>query len=352
MAKRSVKSQYVGIDVSARTLQVAIGGPDGVRDLEFSNDAEGHKKLCKVLTKKGVSVRVCLEATGNYSLDVAIALTATEGVEVMIVNPRSARHFADAQFRRAAYGHFGRELPEFSWEKTDRVDARALLDYAQRMDFIVWQRPSQERMHLRQYARRIASLIEDTTAEKNRLVASKATGETPRLVLSDIERGIQQLASRIAELEAAALELIDSAPDLKRLMGFATSIKGIAERSAIRILGELLLLPTDMSPREIVAHAGLDPRPRQSGAKDAKRQISRLGNTRLRAALFLPALVAARYEPAVREVYERLVARNKLKMVATVAIMRRLLVALWVMILREQPFDPAKFGPKAVLVTE
>ena len=337
MAKRSVKSQYVGIDVSARTLQVAIGGPDGVRDLEFSNDAEGHKKLCKVLTKKGVSVRVCLEATGNYSLDVAIALTATKGVEVMIVNPRSARHFADAQLRRA---------------KTDRVDARALLDYAQRMDFIVWKRPSKERMHLRQYARRIAALIEDTTAEKNRLVASKATGETPRLVLSDIEKGIQQLESRVGELEAAALELIDSAPDLKRLMGFATSIKGIAERSAIRILGELLLLPTDMSPREIVAHAGLDPRPRQSGAKDAKRQISRLGNTRLRAALFLPALVAARYEPAVREVYERLVARNKLKMVATVAIMRRLLVALWVMILREQPFDPAKFGPKAVLVTE
>ena len=337
MAKRSVKSQYVGIDVSARTLQVAIGGPDGVRDLEFSNDAEGHKKLCKVLTKKGVSVRVCLEATGNYSLDVAIALTATKGVEVMIVNPRSARHFADAQLRRA---------------KTDRVDARALLDYAQRMDFIVWKRPSKERMHLRQYARRIASLIEDTTAEKNRLVASKATGETPRLVLSDIEKGIQQLESRVGELEAAALELIDSAPDLKRLMGFATSIKGIAERSAIRILGELLLLPTDMSPRELVAHAGLDPRPRQSGAKDAKRQISRLGNTRLRAALFLPALVAARYEPAVREVYERLVARNKLKMVATVAIMRRLLVALWVMILREQPFDPAKFGPKAVLVTE
>ena len=337
MAKRSVKSQYVGIDVSAKTLQVAIGGPDGVRDLEISNDAAGHQKLCKLLTKKDVSVRVCLEATGNYSLDVAIALTATKGVEVMIVNPRSARHFADAQLRRA---------------KTDRVDARALLDYAQRMDFIVWKRPSKERMHLRQYARRIAALIEDTTAEKNRLVASEATGETPRLVLSDIEKGIQQLESRVGELEAAALELIDSAPDLKRLVGFATSIKGIAERSAIRILGELLLLPTDMSPRELVAHAGLDPRPRQSGAKDAKRQISRLGNTRLRAALFLPALVAARYEPAVREVYERLVARNKLKMVATVAIMRRLLVALWVMILREQPFDPAKFGPKPVLATK
>jgi transposase len=337
MAKRSKKVQYVGIDVSAKTLQVAMDGSDGVRDLEFSNDADGHKKLCKVLTKKGLSVRVCLEATGNYSLDAAIALSAAEGVEVMIVNPKSARHFAEAQLRRA---------------KTGRVDARALLDYAQRMPFVVWARPSQERLHLRQIARRIAALIEDTTAEKNRLAASKATGETPKLVLCDIEEGIAQLERRVAKLEAAALELIAGAPDLTRLLRITTSIKGIAERSAIRLLGELLMLPTDMSPREVVAHAGLDPRPRQSGTRDAKRQISRVGNARLRAALFLPAMVAARFEPAVRAVYERLVERNKQKLVANVAIMRRLLVALWVMILREEPFAPEKFGPKVVSTEE
>ena len=335
MAKRSTKSQFVGIDVSAKTLQVAIGGPDGVQDLELTNDAAGHQKLCKHLSKKGVSVRVCLEATGNYSLDVAIALSAAEGVEVMIVNPKSARHFAEAQLRRA---------------KTDRVDARALLDYAQRMPFVAWVRPSQERLHLRQIARRISSLIEDATDEKNRLAASRATGETPKLVLCDIEEGIEQLERRVTKLEAAALELIAGAPDLTRLLRVVTSIKGIAERSAIRLLGELLMLPADMSPREVVAHAGLDPRPRQSGARDAKRQISRVGNARLRAALFLPAMVAARYEPAVRAVYERLVERNKQKMVATVAIMRRLLVALWSMILREEPFDPEKFGPKVVLM--
>ena len=57
-----------------------------------------------------------------------------------------------------------------------------------------------------------------------------------------------------------------------------------------------LLDRADMSPREVVAHAGLDPRPRPSGSRDAKRQISRVGNTRLRAALFLPARVAARFE--------------------------------------------------------
>jgi transposase len=333
MAKRSTKVQHVGIDVSAKTLQVAMDGSDGVRDMEFSNDADGHKKLCKVLTKKGFAARVCLEATGTYSLDAAIALSAAEGVEVMIVNPKSARHFAEAQLRRA---------------KTDRVDARALMDYARRMPFVVWARPSQERLHLRQIARRISSLIEETTAEKNRLAAAQATGETPKLVLCDIGEGIEQLERRVAKLEAAALELIAGAPDLTRLLRVVTSIKGIAERSAIRLLGELLMLPADMSPREVVAHAGLDPRPRQSGTRDAKRQISRVGNSRLRAALFLPAMVAARYEPAVRDVYERLVERDKLKMVATVAVMRRLLVALWVMILREQPFDPEKFGPKAV----
>jgi transposase len=337
MAKRSTKVQYVGIDVSAKTLQVAIGGPEGVRDLEIPNDAAGHQRLIKLLAKKGLAVRVCLEATGTYSLDAAIALSAAAGVEVMIVNPKSARHFAEAQLRRA---------------KTDRVDARALLDYAQRMNFVAWARPSQERLHLRQIARRINSLIVETTAEKNRLAAAKATSETPALVLCDIEEGIRQLETRVAKLEAAALELIERAPDLKRLLGHVTSIKGIAERSAVRILGELLMLPDDMSPREVVAHAGLDPKPRQSGARDAKRQISRVGNSRLRAALFLPAMVAARYEPAVREAYERLVGRDKLKMVATVAIMRRLLTALWAMILRDEPFDPAKFGPKPVLAAK
>ncbi|MBK9367628.1 MAG: transposase [Deltaproteobacteria bacterium] len=180
MAKRSTKVQHVGIDVSAKTLQVAMDGSDGVRDLEFSNDADGHKKLCKVLTKKGLAARVCLEATGNYSLDAAIALSAAEGVEVMIVNPKSARHFAEAQLRRA---------------KTDRVDARALMDYAQRMPFVVWARPSRERLHLRQIARRISSLIEETTAEKNRLAAAQATGETPKLVLCDIEEGSSSLSA-------------------------------------------------------------------------------------------------------------------------------------------------------------
>ena len=267
MAKRSTKVQFVGIDVSAKTLQVAVGGPSGVRDLEIANDAVGHQKLCKLLTKKRFAARVCLEATGTYSLDAAIALSAAEGVEVMIVNPKSARHFAEAQLRRA---------------KTDRVDARALMDYAQRMPFVVWARPSRERLHLRQIARRISSLIEEATAERNRRAAALATGETPKLVLCDIDEGIAQLERRVDKLEAAALELIAGAPDLTRLLRVVTSIKGIAERSAIRLLGELLMLPADMSPREVVAHAGLDPRPRQSGARDAKRQISRVGNGRLR----------------------------------------------------------------------
>lgn len=332
MARKHDTPITVGIDVSASSLQVAMRGVDGsVRDLEFANDGEGHRKLCQVLTKKGRPVRVCLEATGNYSLDAAIALSSTAGVEVMVVNPKSARHFAEAQLRRA---------------KTDRVDARALLDYVERMVFVPWQRPDQAVIHLRQLGRRISALIEAQTAEKNRLAASQATGETPRAVADDIHEAIQQLEVRISKLETEALALIARTPSLTAGHTSVISIKGVGDRTAIRILGELMPLAHDMSPREIVAHAGLDPRPRQSGSRDGKRQISRVGNARLRAALFMPALAAVRFEPAIRDFYQSLLQRNKLKMVALVAVMRRMLAAIWAMLLNDSTFDPARFAPK------
>ena len=129
------------------------------------------------------------------------------------------------------------------------------------------------------------------------------------------------------------------------VVGFLVLARGwlLDRRRAERL--SAMLDRADMSPREVVAHAGLDPRPRQSGARDAKRQIRRVWSGGLRAALFRPARVAARGELLwVRAMGAR---RNTLKRVATVAGVRRL-GALWVVILREEPFAPEKFGPKAV----
>ena len=99
-------------------------------------------------------------------------------------------------------------------------------------------------------------------------------------------------------------------------------MRGIAEKSAVLLLGELALLPPGMTVREWVAHAGLDPKKHTSGTSvKACERISKIGNARIRRALYMPAQVAIQHEPHVRAFYEQLVRRGKPKMVAVVAVM-------------------------------
>ena len=127
--------------------------------------------------------------------------------------------------------------------------------------------------------------------------------------------------------------------------GLLVTVKGIARASAIQILGELALLPVDMTARQWVAHAGLDPRHHESGTSIAKQpRISRVGNARLRSALYMPALVAIRYEPGIGAFYRMLVDRGKKPMQAITAVMRKLLHSIHAMFLRDKEFDGTKFS--------
>lgn len=332
MGKKNIKELLVGIDVSGKTLQVAVENPEGeVRDLEFANSPEGHKALVATITKSGRSARVCLEATANYSLDISIVLAKHARTEVMVLNPRVARKFAEAQTRRA---------------KTDKVDARSLLGFLRCMPFTAWEPPSQKLIALQAIARRASALTSDKTAEENRLAAAKAIAETPAVVLEDIQASIDALEERIDALLVAALALVAEDPELTKALAVLTSIKGVGNKSGVVLLAELLMLSKDMSPHEVVAHCGLDPRPKQSGMRDAPRAISKIGNSVVRGALFMPALCAVRFEPSVKAFYEGLVARKKVKMVAIVAVMRKLLQALWRMLLTGQSFDGQLFASR------
>jgi transposase len=331
MAKKLHKELVAGIDVSAETLQVALRALTGeIRDLVFTNDAAGHKKLCGLLGKRKHGARVCLEATSLYGLDVAIALHEA-GVAVMVANPKAAKHFVVARMQRA---------------KTDRVDARALLEFVLRMEFVAWAPPTKARQTLRLVARRIQDLHQQCTAEKNRLHALRATSTTPTYLLDDLEAHICDLEQRIETLVRHGEELLLADPDLAAAYRVISTVKGIKARSSIALLGELLLLPADMNVREVVAHAGLDPCPKESGRPPyGRRKISKVGNSHLRAALYMPALTASQHEPAVKAHYEALLAAGKIKMVAVVAVMRKLLHSLWRMIHTGEAFNGAKYRP-------
>jgi len=324
------KISFVGVDVSAKTLAVIIE-PDEHRGrvLEFANDRLGHRKLIAAITKRGRSARVVLEATGNYSLDLALALHRAKRVEVMVANPRALSQFAGAFLRRS---------------KTDAIDAEVILEFSIRMPFVAWTPPNPECMDLRAISRRIEALTKNATQEKNRLHAANAFDETSDVVRNDIEVNVRHLEKRISRLRDQALALIADHAELARHFKHITSIKGIAEAAGIQILAEISVLPNDMSVREWVAHAGLDPRQFQSGTSVNKpARISRRGNRHIRRGLFMPSIVAVQYEPHVKAFYEKLVARGKTKMQANVAVMRKLLHAIYGMIKHDRDFEGQKF---------
>jgi len=322
-----VAEQNVGIDVSAATLSVEIEVDTGlVQRLEFANEAKGHKALIKRLKKAGRPTRICLEATGIYSLDLALALDHA-GLEVMVVNPKVAKRFAEAFGERS---------------KTDRLDAGVLRQFARRMPFEPWRPPSPQRLQLRSITRRIDSLVRTITQEKNRLHAASVSSLTAA-VRNDIRQHIAQLRRHVESLRQQALSLIDSSPELRRMLRRIRAIPGFGPVSSLQILGELGVLPQDMTPRQWVAHAGLDPRQYESGTSVRRpARISRAGNRLFRAPLFMPALVAARHQPHVAAFYQRLLARNKKPLQAIVAVMRKLLHAIFGMLRHNEPFDGSR----------
>jgi transposase len=321
---------HVGVDVGAKELVVSMER-GGVREcgLVFSNDAEGHRKLIRFATKKGASARVVLESTGVYGLDLAFALHRAKRVELMVANPRAIVSFAKASLQRS---------------KTDALDAEVILDFAMRMPFKAWTPPDPAIMELRALSRRIEAMSKSATQEKNRLHASDQSEELSDFVKQDIRELVELLEGRIERLREQALSVIEQSAPLSKALGHLKSIKGIADAAGIQLLAELGPLPKDMSTRQWVAHAGLDPRQYQSGSSVHKpARISRTGNAHLRRALFLPAMVSARWEPNIKAFYEKLLARGKTKMQALVAVMRKLLHAIHGMLRHDQDFDGEKF---------
>jgi transposase len=323
-----------GIDVSKDVLDVAVRRDE--RRLEaarFANDAAGHTKLIRWLTKGGRTVRVVLESTGTYSLDVALALHRARGVTVMVANPRAIKQFTGALMQRS---------------KTDLTAAVALRDFVIRMPFVAWEPPAAHLLELRGIARRIAALVVERTRERNRLHALHATAEASPIVSNDIDVNVRHLERRIELLSAHAVALIGRHAELQTAFDLLVSVPGIAAHSAVQLLPELLVLPETMTVRQWVAHAGLDPRAHQSGTSvDKPARISKVGNAHIRRALYMPALVAVQHNRHVRAFFEKLVARGKTPLQAYVAVMRKLLHAIYGMFTTRTTFVATKFHAAA-----
>jgi len=330
MHKSEESYTYAGCHTSKDTIDVVRCSPEErTAHRRFPNTAAGHQHLINWLTKPGHSIRGVVEASGIYSLDLALALHGADGLEVMVANPRALKEYRRAHMERS---------------KTDKVDATIICDYAQRMPFVPGQPPSENVLALQQIARRIQALIVERTREKNRLRTACATVTTSPVVINDIEVNIRHLDRRIGELEKQALRRVVSSASIKQAHRHLTSVPGISDRSAVQLLAEILVLPQGLSVREWVAFAGLDVRHYESGTSvERPRRISRVGNVRLRRALYMPALVAIQHDEAIGAFYARLIGKGKKPLVAIVAVMRKLLHAIYGMLKHDADFEGSKF---------
>lgn len=317
-----------GIEVSQHTLVVALrAGDHDEPQREFPNTPQGHQALLRFFERAAGAVRVCLEATGLYGLDLALALHQA-GVAVMVANPRAVRHFAQAMMQRS---------------KNDQLDAEVLREFAARLPFVAWRPPSVAALKLVAVARRLEALTDMMAAEKNRLHAASLSEALPALIRRDVERSIQTQQRAIQRLTRAVQEFILDDPVLARRYELLLSIPGVGATSAVHLLAELMLLGPDLDVRQWVAYAGLDPRQYASGTSVHKKvRISKAGNHHLRRALYMPALVAVRHDPHLAAFYQHLQTRGKTKMQALVATMRKLLHAIFGMFKHDQLFDGEK----------
>jgi transposase len=334
--KEAVGSQaevFAGIDVSAKTLAVAVQHKDraGFEQREFDNTAAGHKRLLPWLFKRGARVRVSLEATGMYSMDVALALDAAQGIEVAVLNPKTVHQFAQT-LRRS---------------KTDKADAVALAEYSLRMPFVPWRRPGANVLELRGIGRHIAALTEEHTRSNNRLHAAGGSATTSGCVREDLKRSLAGLRKRIARLRREAVALVRQDAELARKLEQLIAIPGIAETSAVQLLSELAGLGPDMTVRQWVAHSGLDPMHQISGSSVHRpSRISRHGNRHLRRALYMPALVGVRFDPYMKAFYNLLQVRHKTKLQALMAVARKLLHAIFGIFKTNSTYDGRKLFPQ------
>lgn len=330
-----MKKMYVGIDVSKEKLDLAITA-DGQKILGntvVKNNLDGFKKILKWIENYSKNIHFCMESTGDYQEEAAEYLIQ-KGFTVSIINPYQSKAFAGSRLLRT---------------KNDKVDAGLLASYCAITQPKATILQKEEVKKLRKLIRYLNTLVESRAKEKTRLHRCK-----DRDVADVVIATINFLNQSISLIESKIKEHVKKSKKLKHQFDLLKSINGIGYKTAWEILAEIHIEDGEsLNVKAQVAHAGLAPREFQSGKSiNKKPRICRTGNSKLRKALYMPAMTAMRKNPVLSEFYQKLLKVGKAKKVALIAVMRKLLVIAIGVLRNDKPFDPnwAKFQQEKYLL--
>lgn len=309
----------IGVDIAKQKFDAALLRANKYHHKKFDNTPQGFAAFLAWIMSFGDSdLWVCMEATGAYSIPLAKFLVE-HGCPVSVVNPAKIHAFAKSELSRA---------------KTDKADAKLIARYCLRMKPDPWAPPPQSIRELQALLCRVEHLLEMQQMEQNRL----DTADTS--IIDSLDTILNMLEQELADTRHRIKNLIDQDPGLGQRRDLLESIPGIGPAVSAYLLTLLSAHHGFANAKQAAAYAGLAPKIRESGRWVGKTRIAKTGNPVIRKVLYMPALSAWRYNPAIREFCERLKANGKNGKAVACAAMRKLIHIAFAILKSGKPFDP------------
>lgn len=306
----------VGIDIASKKFDAAVL-LDGkkYKNKAFSNSKKGFEEFQNWLAPYG-TCHICMESTGPYSLPLATYLY-DEGYLVSVENPARIKAFGESELSR---------------NKTDKGDAKMIARYCYRCTPAYWKPAPLNERHLQALVSRLNNLKEMRQMEENRALTAEA------VVQGSIQEILTALEHQIAETEKAIKNHIDNDPDLRKNKALLESIPGVGEILSATLLGYVGDMSRFNNKKAVVAYAGLSPKVQESGLWKGRTRLSKKGNKALRKALYMPAVVALKYNPVVMDLCNRLKDKGKSGKFIVCAAMKKLLQLAYGVLKSGKPF--------------
>jgi transposase len=313
-------TSVLGIDIAKLKFDVALLQNNKYKNKVFTNDIKGFKALAAWLKEnKILAFHACLEATGTYGEALSYFLF-DNGFSVSVVNPAQIKSFGQSELSRV---------------KTDKADAKLIARYCSAMVPMQWRPLPPHIRTLQAWVKRLENLQALYQEEYNRLEVAQAC------VQPSIKKIVQILLKEIKGVKSKIQTHIKEHPDLSAQKKLLETIPGVGKATIAQILSFMGTPERFANAKKLVAFVGLNPRNRESGSSvKGHCRLSKTGDTALRKALYMPAIVAKKYNPIIKAFCERLKKAGKANMVIIGAAMRKLLHLIFGVLKSGKPFDP------------
>lgn len=311
----------LGIDISKSKFDVALLLYNKVKTKKFNNNSNGFSEMIEWLNKKDAKVKdlhICMEATGAYSEALATYLFDA-GYTVSVVNPVQIKGFAQSELSR---------------NKTDRADSQVIARFCRAINPKPWKPNSLHIRELQAFVRRLKSLQDMYYQETNRLEVANTQ------IRDSIKTVIKILAEELKAVKKKIYEHIQQHSDLREKSKLLETIPGVGEATISQVLAFIGNVEDFKNAKQLAAFIGLNPKHRQSGSSvQGRTRLSKVGDSNLRKAFYMPAVSAKKYNPIIKDFCENLKKSGKPTLLIIGAAMRKLVHIIFGVLKSGKGFD-------------